>query len=162
MKIPITLNGTKTMLEAQPDELLMKVLHRYGCSAVKCGCTHGYCGACTVLLDDKPVATCKIPVAIIKDSDIVTLDYFTKTEEYGYIIDGFNKAGIKLCGYCNAGKIFTAYQILKATKMPTRKDISDQVRHLSPCCTDLETLINGIIYAISNRNKTIKRVTALD
>ncbi len=162
MKIPVILNGSKILLESQPDELLMKVLHKQGCTSVKCGCTRGYCGACTILLDDRPVATCKIPVAIIKDADIVTLDYFSKTEEYGYIMEGFNKAGIKLCGYCNAGKIFTAYQILKLQKMPTRTEITDQIRHLSPCCTDIETLTNGIIYALGVRNKHIQRITALD
>lgn len=159
MKIPVTLNGSKVMLECQPDELLMKVLHKNGGISVKCGCTRGFCGACTVLLDDRPVATCKIPTAIIKDADIVTLDYFSKTEEYRYIMDGFTKAGIKLCGYCNAGKIFTAYQCLKMQKQPSRQDITEQVRHLSPCCTDMETLINGILYAIQLRNKHIKRVT---
>lgn len=159
MKIPVTLNGSKVMLECQPDELLMKVLHKYGCSSVKYGCTRGFCGACTILLDDRPVASCKIPTAIIKDADIVTLDYFIKTEEYKLIMDGFGKAGIKLCGYCNAGKIFTAYQCLKMTKPPTRQEVAEQVRHLSPCCTDMETLVNGILYTISIRNQKIKRVT---
>lgn len=159
MKIPVTLNGSKVMLESQPDELLMKVLHKEGCSGVKCGCTRGFCGACTVLLDDKPVATCKIPAAIIKDADIVTLDYFVKTEEYKYITEGFAKAGIKLCGYCNAGKIFSAYQCFKFQKMPSRQEVSALIRNLSPCCTDHETLINGILYALSIRNQHIKRVT---
>lgn len=162
MKIPVTLNGSRIVLESQPDELLMKVLHKHGCIAVKCGCTKGFCGACTVLLDDKPVASCKIPVAIIKDADIVTLDYFTKTEEYGYIMEGFTKAGIKLCGYCDAGKIFTTYQFLKLSKMPSRYEITEQIRHLSPCCTDIETLTNGILNTLTIRNRNIKRVTTLD
>lgn len=159
MKIPVTLNGTKTILEANADESLMKVLHKNGCSSVKSGCTGGFCGACTILLDDKPVSSCKIPVGIVKNNDIVTLDYFSKTEEYNIIISGFTKAGIKLCGYCNAGKIFAAYQILKFPKMPTRQEINDYVKYLSPCCTDLETLTNGIIYSIQLSNKRLQRVT---
>lgn len=159
MKIPVTLNGTKTILEANPDESLMKVLHKNGCTSVKSGCTSGFCGACTVLLEDKPVSACKIPVGIIKNNDIVTLDYFTKSEEYNIITNGFNKAGIKLCGYCNAGKIFAAYQILKSSKIPTRQEIFDYIKHLSPCCTDYETLVNGIIYAIQLSHKRLQRVT---
>lgn len=159
MKIPFFLNGSKTVIDAYADEFLMKVLHRNECTSVKSGCTHGFCGACTVLLDDKPVASCKIPIGLIKDRDIVTLDYFVKTEEYSIIMEGFNKAGIKLCGYCNAGKIFAAYQILKLTKIPTRQEITEYVRNLSPCCTDLETLVNGIIYSIQISNKRIERIT---
>lgn len=159
MKIPIILNGSKIILEANADESLMKVLHKNQCPSVKSGCAEGFCGACTVLLDDKPVPACKIPVGIVKNNDIVTLDYFVKTEEYSIIMNGFAKAGIKLCGYCNAGKIFAAYQILKFGKMPTRQEITDYVRNLSPCCTDLETLVNGIIYSIQLSNKRIQRVT---
>lgn len=159
MKIPVTLNGSKIILEANADESLMKILHKNGCTAVKSGCAEGFCGACTVLLEDKPVPACKIPVGIVKNNDIVTLDYFVKTEEYSIIMNGFSKAGIKLCGYCNAGKIFAAYQILKLTKMPTRQEITDYVRTLSPCCTDLETLVNGIIYSIQLSNKTLQRVS---
>lgn len=157
MKIPVTLNGNKIILDAHADESLMKVLHKNGCPSVKSGCSGGFCGACTILLDDKPAAACKIPAGIVRNSDIVTLDYFVKTEEYTTIMSGFQKAGIKLCGYCTAGKVFSAYQILKMTKMPTRQEITDYVKTLSPCCTDLETLVNGIIYAIQISNKRQKR-----
>ena len=153
MKIPVTLNGTKTILDAHADESLMKVLHKNGCPSVKSGCSGGFCGACTILLDDKPAAACKIPAGIVHNSDIVTLDYFVKTEEYNIIMSGFQKAGIKLCGYCTAGKVFSTYQILKMTKLPTRQEITDYVKALSPCCTDLDTLVNGIIYAIQISNK---------
>ena len=153
MKIPVTLNGSKIILDAHADESLMKVLHKNGCPSVKSGCSSGFCGACTVLLDDKPAAACKIPAGIVRNSDIVTLDYFIKTEEYASIMSGFQKAGIKLCCYCTAGKVFSAYQILKMSKMPTRQEITDYVKSLSPCCTDLETLVNGIIYAIQISNK---------
>ncbi len=157
MKIPVTLNGTKTILDAHADESLMKVLHKNGCPSVKSGCSGGFCGACTILLDDKPAASCKIPAGIVRNSDIVTLDYFVKTEEYNTIMGGLQKAGIKLCGYCTAGKVFSAYQILKMTKMPTRQEITDYVKALSPCCTDIETLVNGIIYAIQISNRRQKR-----
>ncbi len=157
MKIPVTLNGTKTILDAHADESLMKVLHKNGCPSVKSGCSSGFCGSCTILLDDKPVASCKIPAGIVRNCDIVTLDYFTKTEEYSNIMAGFQKAGIKLCGYCTSGKVFSTYQILKMPKMPTRQEITDNVKALAPCCTDLETLVNGIIYAIQISNKRLKR-----
>ena len=79
MKIPVTLNGTKTILDAHADESLMKVLHKNGCPSVKSGCSGGFCGACTILLDDKPAAACKIPAGIVRNADIVTLDYFIKS-----------------------------------------------------------------------------------
>lgn len=161
MKIPVTLNCIRTILDEQPDEILAKVLHRRGCSSVKSGCMEGACGSCTVLINDIPSAACKIPVGLVKDMDIITLDYFEKSEIYSVIMEGFNKAGIKLCGYCNAGKIFSTYQILRSSKIPTREDIKEHMKHLSSCCTDLETLVNGVIYAMQVQARKLKRVTKI-
>lgn len=159
MNVPVILNGNKTILEAPADETLMSVLRRIGCASVKCGCGQGTCGSCTVLLNDNPVATCKIPLGIIQNADIVTLEYFERTKEYSIIMKGFELAGIKLCGLCNSGKIFSAYQLVKLNKIPTRDEIYEQVRSLAPCCTDLNTLINGIILALEIRDNGIEKAT---
>lgn len=160
MNIPLILNGNKIIIETRPDESLLKVLRTQGCSAVKCGCSKGHCGSCSVLLNDNPVASCRIPIGIIRDSDIVTLDYFVKTKEYSIIMRGFELAGIKLCGYCNSGKVFTAYQILKLNTNLSREEITNYVKNLSPCCTDINTLVNGIILAkeiyIKGYEETVK------
>jgi carbon-monoxide dehydrogenase small subunit len=157
MNVPVILNGNKTILEAPADETLMSVLRRIGCSSVKCGCGQGTCGSCTVLLNDSPVATCKIPLGIIQNADIVTLEYFERTKEYSIIMKGFELAGIKLCGLCDSGKIFSAYQLVKLNRIPTRDEIYEQVRSLAPCCTDLNTLINGIILALEVRDHGIEK-----
>ena len=157
MNVPVILNGNKTILEAPADETLMSVLRRIGCASVKCGCGQGTCGSCTVLLNDNPVATCKIPLGIIQNADIVTLEYFERTKEYSIIMKGFELAGIKLCGLCNSGKIFSAYQLVKLNRIPTRDEIYEQVRSLAPCCTDLNTLINGIILALEIRDHGIEK-----
>ena len=159
MNVPVILNGNKTILEAPADETLMSVLRRIGCASVKCGCGQGTCGSCTVLLNDNPVATCKIPLGIIQNADIVTLEYFERTKEYSIIMKGFELAGIKLCGLCDSGKIFSAYQLVKLNKIPTREEIYEQVRSLAPCCTDLNTLINGIILALEIRDHGIEKAT---
>jgi len=158
MKVPIILNGENTILEGQPDETLLKYLQRNGDHSTKGGCLSGTCGVCTILVNDKTAAACKLPIAILRNMEIKTLDYFEKSPEYDSIIKGFKKAGIThLCGYCNAGKIFSAYQVLKINKKLTRKEIGDQVRNLAPCCVDFDTLINGIIYAISINDTKQKR-----
>ena len=157
MNVPVILNGNKTILEAPADETLMSVLIRIGGSSVKCGCGQGTCGSCTVLLNDSPVATCKIPLGIIQNADIVTLEYFERTKEYSIIMKGFELAGIKLCGLCDSGKIFSTYQLVKLNRITTRDEIYEQVRSLAPCCTDLNTLINGIILALEVRDHGIEK-----
>lgn len=155
MKIPLTLNGLKTVIEAEADTKLLYVLRERGCLSVKCGCCEGTCGSCTALLNGRPVPTCKIPFAIVRDCEIETLEHFTKLDDYQDIVKGFDKAGIHLCGYCNSGKIFAAWDILHTMIHPSRAEIAEQVQHLSPCCTDLDSLVNGIIYAVGIREKRI-------
>lgn len=155
MKIPVTLNGDKTTLEAPCDESLRNVLRENGCLSIKKGCSKGQCGSCSILMDGKIVASCKIPAGIAMNSDIITLEYFSRTEEYKSIMEGFQKAGITLCGYCNAGKIFSAYQFLNTPRKLTRNEIKSMVENLSPCCTELDTLVNGIIYAININNQKV-------
>ncbi len=158
MNVPVTLNGNKTILDAPADETLMSVLRKIGCSSVKCGCKQGSCGSCTVLLNGNPVATCKIPLGIIPNADIVTLEYFERTQEFSTITKGFELAGIKMCGLCNAGKIFSAYKLLTMNKIPSREEIREQVRSLAPCCTDLNTLINGITLAVEIQERGVDYV----
>ena len=159
MNVTVTLNGNKTILEAPADDSLMTVLRRLGCSSVKCGCGQGSCGSCTILLNDNPVASCKIPLGIVQNADIVTLEYFERTKEYSIIMKGFDLAGIKLCGLCNSGKIFSAYQLIKMNRIPSRAEIQEQVRSLAPCCTDLNTLINGITIALDVRDNGVEKAT---
>ena len=153
MNFTITLNGKKTIIQAQPSEDLLSVLRKEKLFSVKLGCGAGHCGSCTILYNGKPVPSCKIPVGIAMNQEIETLESFKQTEAYQDILKGFSKAGIKLCGYCNAGKIFADASVLIAKEKPTRTSIREQVEHLSPCCTDIDTLINGILYAVEAYNK---------
>ena len=156
MNIPLTLNGEKMLLTEEADTSLLSVLRKNKLISPKRGCEQGSCGSCTVLLDGKPVPSCRIPVSLVINRSVQTLEFFQKSDEYQAIIKGFNKAGIKMCGFCNAGKVFSARTILLKNEKPSRKSIQEQVSHLSPCCTDEDTLINGIIYAFDFHRKRIE------
>ncbi|MBP5403099.1 MAG: 2Fe-2S iron-sulfur cluster binding domain-containing protein [Treponema sp.] len=147
MKIPVILNDVHTVLEADPSENLVHVLRRLGFVSVKHGCNMASCGSCQVLIDGKAVASCRIPVGIIKDCSITTLEHFSKSEIYSNIMKGFDRAGITLCGYCNAGKIFAAYEVLTTIVQPTREKIAQITDRLNDCCVEKDTFINGILYA---------------
>ncbi len=156
MNIPLTLNGEKTLLVDAADTSLLSVLRKNRLYSAKRGCERGICGSCTVLLDGRPVPSCRIPVSLAINRNVQTLESFQKTEEYQDIMKGFNRAGIKLCGFCNAGKIFAARAILLSGDRPNRSAVHAQVSHLSPCCTDEDTLINGILYAFEYHTRRVE------
>lgn len=166
MKIPVRLNGEDIVLEVPSDKMLSAVLRERGLLSVKCGCfdNSGHsagmkspiCGACTVMLDSLPVPSCIVPVAIARDSEIVTLEYFSKTDEYADIMKGFKIAGVKLCGFCDAGKIFGVEHLLCESikhidQMPSLNAIYDGLSYLMPCCTSIKQLSVGVIHAFNSR-----------
>lgn len=147
MKVPIKLNDDNLVLEADPSISLLDVLRREGLVSPKLGCGKGSCGACTVLLDGKAIPTCIIPLVVVRNATIVTLEHFSKTKEYDLIMDSFARAGLQLCGYCNAGKILGTYSLITANPRPSKQLIYDMVRHFDCSCTEQEALIQGVIYA---------------
>ncbi|MBQ4377857.1 MAG: 2Fe-2S iron-sulfur cluster binding domain-containing protein [Treponema sp.] len=153
MKIPVILNSEKQILDAKPDESLLHVLRRLGLLSVKEGCTKGICGSCTVLLDDRPVPSCIIPVATIKNASIETLEFFMLTKEGEDIQDGFRQAGVNMCGFCNTARIFQTYALLKKVYRPTMEQLDELADGIKCACCDRKTFINGVIYATANKHE---------
>lgn len=153
MKIPVTINGKKIILDENPDEKLLFVLRKQKLISVKIGCEAGKCGFCTVLLNDKPVSSCLIPVGIVKDCTIETLEYFSKSKEYKDIETGFLKAGMNLCGYCNSLKYFSVYRLLKDNYRPTKAQLIELTTEDKCSCTEQGVFMNGILYATAARHE---------
>lgn len=149
MKIQFTLNDNPYLIDCDPAEKLIDVLRKENLTSVKRGCMAGTCGACYVLVDCKVVPSCHIPVGIVMGCEIMTLDYFSKTDFYSDIIKGFEKAGVSMCGFCNAGKVFLAYEILNILTEPNREKVAAIASRLNDCCVEQNTFINGILYAYS-------------
>ncbi|WP_294428110.1 (2Fe-2S)-binding protein [uncultured Treponema sp.] len=153
MKIPVILNSEKRILDAKPTEPLLDVLRKNGLLSVKEGCTKGLCGSCTVLLDEKPVSSCIIPVGIVRNATIETLEFFLMTKEGEDIISGFKQAGVNMCGYCNSARVFSTYALLKKVYRPTSEELEQLADCIKCNCTDRKTFINGVIYATANRHE---------
>lgn len=153
MKIPLTINGEKIIIDEDPGEKLLYVLRKRKLISVKRGCEQGKCGMCTVLLDDNPVSSCMIPVGIVKDRSIITLEYFSKTKDYDDIEKGFSSAGIKLCGYCNSFKFFTVYKLLKDNYRPTKEQLLETAAQDKCSCTEQNVFMNGIMFATAQKHQ---------
>lgn len=152
MKIPVILNGEKIILDADPEEKLEETLRRQKLFSIKEGCQKGCCGSCAVLLDGKTVPSCLVPVGTVKNCEIETLEFFIKTKDGQDIQKGFSQAGITLCGYCNAARYFTAYNVINLPYRPTSEEIEEIASTIECGCTDTKKFINGMLYAIANKH----------
>lgn len=161
MKIPVFLNGEKVILDAKPTESLCSVLRRQDLLSVKEGCGKGKCGSCTVLLDDNPVPSCIIPVGIVRNASIETLEFFSLTKEGEDILSGFRQAGMNLCGYCNGARVFSAYALLKKVYRPSMEELEALADSIKCTCTDRKTFMNGVVYATANKHEREGRKNGL-
>lgn len=152
MKIPVLLNSEKKILDAKAEESLRDVLRKEGLLSVKEGCGKGKCGSCTVLLDDKPVPSCIIPVGIVRNASIETLEFFLMTKDAEDIITGFKQAGINMCGFCNSSRILSTYALLKKVYRPSNEDLEKLADCTNCNCTDKKTFMNGVMYATAAKH----------
>ena len=130
MKIPYRLSDEGVVRDAEPDQKLLYLLRDNGLFSVKCGCEEGFCNCCIILLDNKPVPACILPIAAVRGRSVVTLEHFKTTVDYEDISKGFQKAGVTLCGFCDSGKILTAYQIINKDVRPTKEEIKEDMNYL--------------------------------
>ena len=89
----------------------------------KFGCGLGQCGACTVLINGKPVRSCVTPVASVGEGSITTLDGLSKDGVPDPLQRAFIEAQAAQCGYCTNGMIMTAKALLERKKAPTEGEI---------------------------------------
>ena len=152
MKIPVILNSEKKILDARADENLRDVLRKLGFLSVKEGCGKGHCGSCTVLIDDKPVPSCIVPVGIVRNASIETLEFFLLTKDAEDITLGFKQAGINLCGFCNSARLLSTYALLKKSYRPSNDDLEKLADCVDCNCTDKKTFMNGVMYATAAKH----------
>ncbi len=157
MKIPMTINDEKTIIDASPDEKLIDVLRTRHLMSVKKGCEKGKCGSCTVLLGETPVPSCLIPVGTVRECTITTLEHFLKTKAGSDIAKGFLQAGMEMCGFCNASRIFMTYTLLEKSYRPTTEELNELADSIKCTCTDRKTFINGVLYATAIRHRSEER-----
>ncbi len=153
MKTPFNLNGDDIVIDSEPDEKLINILRDAGNFSVKCGCNTGSCGSCTVLVDDKPVPSCLLTAAAIRECSVVTLDAFKKTTAWKDIETGFRQCGVHLCGYCDAGKIFAIYDMIRGEQRPAKESIIEVMKQFPCKCCETEVLANSVLLAATAHKK---------
>lgn len=140
--IDITVNGQRHLIEADPSTPLLYVLRDgLGLNAAKFGCGLGQCGACTVLVDDKPVFSCITPAAALTGRAIVTVEGLGTRGAPGDVQAAFIAEQAAQCGYCIPGMIARAEALLRHTTTPTEDAMRDAMApSLCRCGTHMRIL----------------------
>lgn len=124
--VNFVVNGDKESRETETDQTLLKFIREeLHLTGTKGGCEIGECGACTVLLDGKPVNSCLILAVELDGKDLVTIEGLSKNGEMDRIQKAFIDHAAFQCGYCTPGMIMAARALLDRNPNPTDEDINE-------------------------------------
>lgn len=125
--ITFTLNGKPASVKVEEERMLLWVLRSdLGMTGTKFGCGEALCGACTVIVNQRAVRSCSVPVKDVAGKQVMTIEGLGQSGLHA-IQAAFVKHNAFQCGYCTPGMILTAYALLQETPKPTPQQIA---RHM--------------------------------
>jgi 2-furoyl-CoA dehydrogenase 2Fe-2S iron sulfur subunit len=141
--IELTVNSVRRRGEAEPRLLLSDFLrHELGLTGTHVGCEHGVCGACTVLLDGVSIRSCLTLAVQAEGCEVVTVEGL----EWGPLQEAFRRHHALQCGFCTAGILAAATDLLQRGK-PTREEVVDLLGGHICRCTGYEPIVDAILEA---------------
>ena len=161
MIIRFNLNQAEEVVDVNPMTRLSTLLReKFFLLDTKESCMRGYCGSCTVLLDNEPVPSCIVPAFSIKNRDVVTLEHFSTTDTYEIIVRGLKTSNCELCSYCLQGRILVISHIISKYSDLGDKEIYEALSGNRCECTDFKSLKKGIKLAhltMKRKKRSAKR-----
>lgn len=151
--IKFQLNGKKTEALIDPNQTLLWVLrNHFGLTGTKFGCGMGFCGACTVLIDNEPVRSCQLSAGEVAGKNVITIEGLATNGNLHPVQKAFAGHDALQCGFCTPGMIMNATGLLLKNPDPTVEQIKDGMENnLCRCAAHVR-----IVDAIQTASKEMK------
>jgi aerobic-type carbon monoxide dehydrogenase small subunit (CoxS/CutS family) len=135
--LTLNINGRLHAVTTDPNRPLLDVLREdLGMTGAKYGCGERQCGACTVLVNGRPIFSCSTRVATVAGREIETIEGLADGDTLHPLQQAFVDEGVAQCGYCTPGMIMTAVSLLKSDPHPTADKIRSELqRNVCRCGT---------------------------
>ena len=158
-EIVLNVNGEVTTLEVFPNETLREVLReRFELTGAKAGCDDGSCGACTVLLEGRPVRSCLLLAAEVEHRRIVTIEGLAGEEGLHPVQQAFVDHHAIQCGFCSPGMILTAAALLEnRVGELSRQTIREAISGNLCRCTGYAKIVDAVEAAATASGGTDER-----
>jgi carbon-monoxide dehydrogenase small subunit len=148
VEIELKVNGIRYAVDVKPQRTLVEVLREtLGLTGTKKSCNEGECGACTVLLDGKPVASCLVLAIDAQGKEILTIEGLSQGEDLHPIQKAFLKHGGIQCGFCTPGMVMSAKAFLDKHPSPTAAEVRKAISGNLCRCTGYQQIVDSIMGA---------------
>jgi carbon-monoxide dehydrogenase small subunit len=147
-RIKVTVNGTVREAAIEPRMLLVHFIREVlSLTGTHVGCDTTSCGACTVLLDGKPIKSCTAFAVQTNGRDVMTVEGLEKDGKLHPIQDGFHQEHGLQCGFCTPGMLMTGCALLQSNPKPSESDIRWAISGNLCRCTGYVNIVKSIQHA---------------
>lgn len=152
--LTMTVNGEAIRLAVEPSAMLVDVLRgRLGLMGVKEACGKGECGACTVLLDGRPVPSCITPAMKALDKNVLTVEGLGSPGKLHPVQEAFIDHGAVQCGFCTPGMVLSAKALLDESPRPTEEEVRVAISGNLCRCTGYVKIVEAVLAAAEKMGK---------
>jgi carbon-monoxide dehydrogenase small subunit len=146
--IELTVNGKRRSVAVAGDETLLETLReRLALTGAKRGCNQGVCGACTIMVDGRPMRGCLSLTANLADADIVTIEGIAPDNGLGRVQAALEAAGAVQCGFCTSGMVIAAEALLRDNPHPSAADIQTGLSGNICRCSGYRMIVDAVLLA---------------
>ena len=143
--INFKLNGKDVTLNTEGDRKLLWVLRSdFGLTGTKYGCGIGICGACTVVVNNEAVRSCRVSLSEVKGKEVLTIEGLAEGDKLHPIQQAFADHGAVQCGFCTPGMIMNAYVLLQKNPKITREQIISGMESNLCRCSAHQRIVEAI------------------
>jgi CO/xanthine dehydrogenase Mo-binding subunit len=133
--VEVTVNGRSVSLNGADGSLLSFLRESLGLKGAKPGCGEGACGACTVLVEGRPVRSCVTPARAAAGASVLTVEGLATEGRLHPVQDAFVEVGAFQCGYCTPGMVMSAVALLRRGGVPAESAIAAALEgNVCRCC----------------------------
>jgi aerobic carbon-monoxide dehydrogenase small subunit len=148
MLVKLSINGEKHEAEVEPRLLLVHMLRDVlRLTGTHIGCDTTHCGACTILLDGRPVKSCTMFAVQAQGKELMTVEGLEQNGKLHPLQEGFVAEHGLQCGYCTPGMLMTSYAFLKKHPSPTEDEIRWAISGNLCRCTGYVNIVKAVQHA---------------
>jgi carbon-monoxide dehydrogenase small subunit len=148
MKVTFEINGAEKSVDVEPRTLVVDLIRtKLGMTGTHIGCDTSNCGACTVLVDGRPVKSCTLIAPMIEGKKVTTVEGLAKGGKLDSIQVGFHEEHGLQCGFCTPGMMLVGKALIEANPHPTEDEIRWGISGNICRCTGYMNIVKAIQHA---------------